>query len=65
MVARLKLKGIDGRAPPGVEPEQDTVWGKSTLELMCLNIGQVCVTVGCDFLTEKEFLTAMALNFLF
>ncbi|DAD49606.1 TPA_asm: hypothetical protein HUJ06_031888 [Nelumbo nucifera] len=20
MVARLKLKGIDGRAPPGVEP---------------------------------------------
>jgi len=21
MVARLKLKGIDGRTPPGVEPE--------------------------------------------
>lgn len=25
MVARLKLKGIDGRAPPGVEPAANLV----------------------------------------
>ena len=28
MVARLKLKGIDGRAPPGVEPAAFIVTGK-------------------------------------
>ena len=28
MVAKLKLKGIDGRAPPGVEPvaQFDSTW---------------------------------------
>ena len=31
MVARLKLKGIDGRAPPGVEPaaQLDSTRGNS------------------------------------
>jgi len=30
MVARLKLKGIDGRAPPGVKHWQiDSTWGNS------------------------------------
>jgi len=29
MVARLKLKGIDGRAPLGVEPATHSTWGNS------------------------------------
>ncbi|KAL2620058.1 hypothetical protein R1flu_000263 [Riccia fluitans] len=33
MVARLKLKGIDGRAPPGVEPAAELIQDGETYQV--------------------------------
>ena len=38
MVAKLKLKGIDGRAPPGVEPGA----ASSRLRVPGLSVALVC-----------------------